>query len=75
MGAGGVSGAAGLPASITAKVAADVAEALKDPALVERLKVLGIDAVGGGPHEYAALLAADRVRFEKAVKLAGAKAE
>jgi tripartite-type tricarboxylate transporter receptor subunit TctC len=71
----GVSGAAGLRAPITAKVAADVAEVLKDPALVERLKVLGIDAVGGGPHEYAALLAADRVRFEKAVKLAGAKAE
>jgi tripartite-type tricarboxylate transporter receptor subunit TctC len=71
----GVSGPAGLPQAIAAKIAADVTDALKDAALVERLKVLGIDAVGGGPQEYAALLAADRVRFEKAVRLAGAKAE
>jgi tripartite-type tricarboxylate transporter receptor subunit TctC len=72
----GISGPAGLPQSIAAKVAADVADALRDPAMVDRLRILGIDAVGGGPHEYAALLAADRVRFEKAaVKLAGAKAE
>jgi hypothetical protein len=52
-----------------------VIEALKDPALVERLKILGIDAVGGGPGEYAALLAADRLRFEKVIRLAGVKAE
>ena len=71
----GISGPAGLPPAIVAKVAADVIDALKDPALVERLKILGIDAVGGGPQDYAALLAADRVRFEKVIKIAGVKAE
>jgi tripartite-type tricarboxylate transporter receptor subunit TctC len=71
----GISGPADLPHAIVAKVAADVTEALKDPALVERLKVLGIHAVGAGPREYAALLAADRVRFEKVIKTAGVKAE
>ncbi len=71
----GLSGPANLPPAIVAKVAADVIEALKDPALVERLKILGIDAVGGGPQDYAALLAADRVRFEKVIKIAGVKAE
>jgi len=71
----GFSGPAGLPAPIVAKVGADVAEVLRDPAMVERMHVLGIDPVGGGPREYAAQIAADRVRFEKAVKLAGAKAE
>jgi tripartite-type tricarboxylate transporter receptor subunit TctC len=71
----GISGPADLPPSIVAKIAADVADALKDAALVERLKVLGIDAVGAGPQVYAALLAADRVRFEKVIKLAGMKAE
>jgi tripartite-type tricarboxylate transporter receptor subunit TctC len=71
----GISGAANLPPAIVAKIAADVIEALKDPALAERLKVLGIDPVGGGPQDYAALLAADRVRFEKVIKIAGVKAE
>jgi tripartite-type tricarboxylate transporter receptor subunit TctC len=71
----GFSGPAGLSPAIAAKVAADVAEVLKDPAMQERLHVLGIDAVGGGPQEYVAQVAADRARFEKAVKLAGAKAE
>jgi len=71
----GFSGPAGLPAPIVAKIGADVADVLRDPAMVERMHVLGIDPVGGGPREYAAQIAADRVRFEKAVKLAGAKAE
>ncbi|MGZ5074024.1 MAG: Bug family tripartite tricarboxylate transporter substrate binding protein [Usitatibacter sp.] len=71
----GVSGPAGLPSAIVAKISADVIDALKDPALNERLKILGIDAVGGGPQEYAGLLAADRVRFEKVIKIAGVKAE
>ena len=71
----GFSGPAGLPQGVVNKVAADVAEVLKDPAMVERMHVLGIDPVGGGPREYSAQVAADRVRFEKAVKLAGAKAD
>jgi tripartite-type tricarboxylate transporter receptor subunit TctC len=71
----GISGPAGLPPAIAAKISADVIEALKDAALVERLKVLGIDVVGAGSQEYMALLAADRVRFEKVIKIAGVKAE
>jgi tripartite-type tricarboxylate transporter receptor subunit TctC len=71
----GLSGPANLPPAIVAKIAADMIDALKDPALIERLKILGIDAVGAGPREYAALLAADRVRFEKVIRIAGVKAE
>ena len=71
----GFSGPAGLPPPVVTKVASDVAEVLGDPSMVERMHVLGIDPVGGGPRDYAAQVAADRVRFEKAVKLAGAKAE
>ena len=71
----GFAGPAGLPAAIANKVSADVAEVLREPALAERLTVLGIDPVGGSPADYAALLAADRSRFEKAVKVAGARAD
>ena len=71
----GITGPAGLSPAIVAKISADVIEALKDPALNERLKILGIDSVGGGPQEYAALLNADRARFEKVIKIAGIKAE
>jgi tripartite-type tricarboxylate transporter receptor subunit TctC len=71
----GFSGPAGLPPAIAAKIGSDVAEVLRDPAMKERLSVLGIDAVGGGPQEYLAQVRADTVRFEKAVRLAGAKAD
>ena len=71
----GFSGPAGVPAAIAAKVAADVADVLRDATLAERLTVLGIDPVGEGPREYAAQLAADRARMEKAVKVAGAKVD
>ncbi|MEO5677276.1 MAG: tripartite tricarboxylate transporter substrate binding protein [Usitatibacter sp.] len=71
----GFSGPAGVPAAIATKVAADVADVLRDAALAERLTVLGIDPVGEGPREYAAQLATDRARMEKAVKVAGAKVD
>ena len=71
----GFSGPAGMPAALAARIGADVAEVLKDPALKERLYVLGIDPVGGGPAEYLAQVKDDTVRFEKAVKVAGARAE
>ncbi len=71
----GFSAPAGMPAALAAKISADVAEVLRDPALKERLQILGIDAVGGSPQDYAAQVLADRARYEKAVKLAGAKAD
>jgi tripartite-type tricarboxylate transporter receptor subunit TctC len=71
----GLSGPAELAPALVAKISADVIDALKDPALVERLKILGIDVVGGGPRDYAGLLAADRARFDKVIKIAGVKAE
>ena len=71
----GFSGPAGVSPAIATKVAADVAEVLRDAALAERLTVLGIDPVGEGPREYAAQLATDRARMEKAVKVAGAKVD
>ena len=53
---------------------ATVAEILKERAFVERLNGLGIDPVGADGRAYDAQLAADRVRYEQAVKQSGAKA-
>ena len=71
----GLVGPAGMPPALAEKIAADVAEACKDPATLEKLRVAGIDAVGGGPREWAAALAADRPKVEKIVKDAGIKPE
>jgi len=71
----GLTGPAGIPAPVVEKVAADVAEALRDPGTLERLRALGIDPVGGGPKEFAATLATDRAKVEKIVVQAGIKPE
>ena len=70
----GISGMAGIPAGVVQKVGADVAEVLKDAAFVERLAVLGIEPVGGDGRAYAAQIAADRERFQRAAKISGATA-
>ena len=70
----GISGIAGVPASVTLKIAADVADVLKDKAFVERLNVLGIDPVGADGKADDAELSSDRVRYEAAAKQSGARA-
>ena len=71
----GFSGPAGMPPDVANKVAADVASVVHEPAMVERLRVLGIDPIGGDSRMYTSTIAADRVRYEKAVRVAGAKGE
>ena len=71
----GLTGPAGIPAATVEKIAGDVAEVLRDPPTLERLRGLGIDPVGGGPKEFAAQLALDKGRVEKIVKQAGIKPE
>jgi len=71
----GLTGPAGIPPPVVEKIAADIADALRDPATAERLRGLGIEPVGGGPKEFAATLAADRAKVEKIVQQAGIKPE
>lgn len=71
----GITGPAGMPPAVTQKIAADVAGVLKDPPTLERLRVLGIDPVGGGPREFADALAADKAKVAKIVQQAGIKPE
>ena len=71
----GLAGPAGMPAAVVEKIAADVAAVVKDPATLERLRVVGIDPIGGGPREFDAALRADKEKFDKVVKAAGIKPE
>ena len=65
----------GTPAEITAKWSAAFADALKRPAVKERLASLGVDLVGSSPEQMQAFLAAEAAKAEDAVKLSGAKME
>jgi len=71
----GITGPAGMPAAVVDKIAGDVADVVREPATLERLRAVGIDPVGGGPREFAAQLATDRAKVEKIVKQAGIKPE
>jgi tripartite-type tricarboxylate transporter receptor subunit TctC len=64
-----------LPATVVNKIAADVADVVREPAMIERLKVLGIDPIGGDSRAYTASIAADRERYGKAVRVANIKGE
>jgi tripartite-type tricarboxylate transporter receptor subunit TctC len=71
----GFTGPAGMPPALVDKISRDVAEVVRDPAMKEKLYVLGIDAVGSTPQEYERQIVTDKARFEQAVKIAGAKAD
>lgn len=66
---------AGLPKDIAAKIAADVADALKAPEVATRFANLDIIAIGGTGEEFTVALKADAERYSKAVKMSGAKAD
>jgi len=65
----------GTPREIIVKIGADVAQAVKLPDIVERMRNLGIEPLGVSGDEWARLLKSDAERYSKAVKLSGAKAE
>jgi tripartite-type tricarboxylate transporter receptor subunit TctC len=66
---------AGTPREIIVKVGVDVAQVVKLPDIVERMKGLGIDPLGLSGDEWAPMLRADAERYSKAVKISGAKVE
>ncbi|MSP87746.1 MAG: tripartite tricarboxylate transporter substrate binding protein [Alphaproteobacteria bacterium] len=66
---------AGTPADIIAKLHGEVARALKQPDVVEKLTALGADPVGGSPGELADLIRTESARWAKVVKDANIKAE
>ena len=67
----GVCAPAGVPKAIASKIAADVDQALKDPAVVKRMAELGLDIDYKGPEEFARYVRAETLRWAKVVKTAG----
>ncbi len=66
---------AGMPREIAAKIASDVADALKATEVATRFANLDIIPIGASGEEFSASLKADAERYSRAVKISGAKAE
>ena len=66
---------AGTPPAIINRLATEINKQLKDPDVIKRLEGLGSDAVGTTPAEYAENLRRNLQKYEKAVKVSGAKVE
>lgn len=71
----GVLARAGTPQAAMEKIAAELNEVLKQPDILQKFSVAGIEAVGGGAQEYARAIAAENERADTAVKAAGIKPE
>jgi tripartite-type tricarboxylate transporter receptor subunit TctC len=66
---------AGTPASIIAKLHAETAKALADPALRKTLIELGMVPVGNSPEEFAAVIKAETPYWDKLIKALALKVE
>ena len=66
---------AGTPPAIINRLATEINKLLKDPDVIKRLEGLGSDAVGTTPAEYTENLRRNMQKYEKAVKVSGAKVE
>ncbi|MBA3254815.1 MAG: tripartite tricarboxylate transporter substrate binding protein [Burkholderiaceae bacterium] len=61
-------GPRGMPGDVTQKLNAEINAVLKAPEFLERLRVLGYDAAGGTPADFAKVVAADTAKWAKLIK-------
>jgi tripartite-type tricarboxylate transporter receptor subunit TctC len=64
----GVFGPKAMPADITHRLNSEINTVLKSPEFLERLRVLGYDAAGGTPADFARVVAADTAKWAKLIK-------
>jgi len=64
---------AGTPPAIVSKIQKEVANYLKTPAAVERMKSLGAEAVGSDPETFRKFVLSEMDRWGKVVRAAGLK--
>ena len=71
----GVLAPAGMPPALLARIAAEIARAVKSPDVSQRFLQLGIEPVGSTPEAYSARIRAAYERYAQVVKISGTKAE
>ena len=71
----GVLAPAGMPAALVARIAGEIAKAVKAPEVTQRYLQLGIEAVGSTPESYGARIRTAYERYAEVVKTAAVKAE
>jgi tripartite-type tricarboxylate transporter receptor subunit TctC len=64
---------AGTPRAVVERINSAINAAMKDPAVQERLKTAGLDAVGGTPEQFGKLIADEAAKWEPIIKRSGAK--
>ena len=69
----GVLAPAGTPRPVVMRLHGDVAKALKQPDVIQRLGALGFEIVGSTPEHFGAYIKTEIRKWEKVVKASGAK--
>jgi tripartite-type tricarboxylate transporter receptor subunit TctC len=67
----GILAPAGTPKDIVNRLAREVALAVKEPAIAQKLANLGVDPLGDRPEQFAATIAADIALWAETIKIAG----
>jgi tripartite-type tricarboxylate transporter receptor subunit TctC len=71
----GIFGRSGMPRDVVQKIAEEALAAVREPDLIRQLAVVGVEAAGAGPDDFAAVLQAETRRVTETVRLAGIKAK
>ena len=71
----GVLAPAGTPPDIVQRIASEVTAIARQPDTIAQMKAAGIEAIGGGPTDYAKAIADENARMAKAIHAAGMKRE
>ncbi|MGZ8231855.1 MAG: Bug family tripartite tricarboxylate transporter substrate binding protein [Burkholderiales bacterium] len=71
----GIVAPAKTPKAVIDKLASEITRIIRAPEMSQRLQEMGVDPMGGTPEEFGKLISAEIVRFGKAVKESGAKAD
>jgi tripartite-type tricarboxylate transporter receptor subunit TctC len=70
-----IAGPAKIPADIIARLNKSVNSYVTDKDMVEKMRKLGADPLGGSPQDMAKLLVDEQAKWKKAIELAGLKPE
>lgn len=71
----GIVAPASVPASLVARVSADMSKVIRSPEMVARLEAMGVEPVGSTPAQFDAVLRSDISRWAPIVKSSGATAD